>query len=154
VSLRWIERLSAEHDWVERAEAWDAHVERLAREDQLTQILDMRRRHAVIANVAMTKAVERLRDIDAAGLTVRETVLLLDLAVKVERLARGEPTQIVDGTTTNTTNSQAVPEDRARVLRALASNPDTALELAEFAARIDEALESEAADADTDAALG
>jgi hypothetical protein len=84
------------HDWIDRARAYDAWLDREATLDQVQHVKDMRRRHAVLGQLAVQKAGEKIRAIDAMKLTVREAAVLLEMGVKIERLARGEASDVVD----------------------------------------------------------
>jgi hypothetical protein len=90
--LRQLKTWSAEFQWVNRAHAWDVHLDDETRYEQVEAVKEMRRRHAAVANMALAKAAERLREMTSKEMTVRDAASLLDLAVKVERLARGEAT--------------------------------------------------------------
>jgi hypothetical protein len=81
---------SATHRWQERCAAWDRHEADRVADETRQAIVDMNKRHAAIANAALNKAVENLTALDASTLTPRDLVAMIDLAVKVERLARGE----------------------------------------------------------------
>ena len=92
--------LSARWEWVERARAYDDHVERQARVEQERERRDMARRNAKIAvlgqNVVVKGIEKLLADIGQGNRNPTPSDLgpLLDVAVRVERLARGEPTEI------------------------------------------------------------
>jgi hypothetical protein len=127
-----LQEWSARYDWVDRAGAWDTQLDRERQAEQIDELRQMQRRHTVLATQMMQKAIEKIRNIDAERLTVREAVLLADLSVKVERQARGEPTVLVN-------HSGDVSIDApsgASILRALKDAPD----LLDFAERLDAAL--------------
>mgnify|MGYP001583717934 CR=1 FL=1 len=92
-NLRLIHRWSARWSWVDRAEAYDDHMDRLHRKQQEKERLDMLRRHAGVALAFMGKAVEGLKEIKAEELSNMDRARWVDLAVRVERLSRGEPTE-------------------------------------------------------------
>jgi hypothetical protein len=54
----------------------------------------MTRRQATIGQLMLARAAERLRTLDPQTLTVTEAVKLIDVGSRLERLARGEPTDI------------------------------------------------------------
>lgn len=89
-----VARWSTTFHWVKRSAAWDAHVDREARLDQIEAAKAMRERHASIATLALSKAVERLRAATAAELTLDQVARFIETAVRVERQARGEPDQV------------------------------------------------------------
>jgi hypothetical protein len=78
-------------NWRQRASAWDAEQDRVGREAQLQEIIEMRRRHAEEAMLLQTVALEKLRAIDPDSLTANQTLDYLVEAAKLERLSRGEP---------------------------------------------------------------
>jgi len=55
-SLDHLKKLSAKNNWVERAAAYDAYLEELAREQNEAEILKMRKNHALLASQMITKA--------------------------------------------------------------------------------------------------
>jgi hypothetical protein len=93
--LRQIQTWSAKYDWGERAGAYTRHLDRIARVQRVEELRQMNERHAAVANLAMSKAAERLRGVSAESLTVRDATVLMDIAGKMERLARGGATEIM-----------------------------------------------------------
>ncbi|MCL6611189.1 MAG: hypothetical protein K6T66_06590 [Peptococcaceae bacterium] len=85
---------SSKYNWVARCQAYDDYIERRKREEKERAILEMAERHARLAVAFQQKVVERLRELNPAELEPRDLSKWLDIAVKVERLARGEPTEI------------------------------------------------------------
>lgn len=94
-SHRYLANLSSAHDWPYRAAAWDRHEHDLLVEANRQDIIEMRARHAQIAYDALDKVAERLTNIDASTMTVRDMMFMFDLAVKVERMSRGDTTSSV-----------------------------------------------------------
>jgi len=94
-SHRYLANLSSAHDWPYRAAAWDRHENDLLVEANRQNIIEMRARHAQIAYDAIDKVAERLTNIDASTMTVRDMMFMFDLAVKVERLSRCDTTSSV-----------------------------------------------------------
>ena len=86
-----------------RALAWDGEQDRLLRLALIEERVEMGRRQARIARVAMSKIVQWLMELDPSTLTPVSAARWLEVAVKVERLALGEPDRLsvtVDGDTT------------------------------------------------------
>jgi hypothetical protein len=81
-------------DWRARAAAWDAEQDRLVRQAQLQEILDMRKRHAQEAMLLQQVATQRLRALDPQTLTPWQSLQFISEATKIERLSRGEPESI------------------------------------------------------------
>ena len=88
---RWAQR----YNWQARARAWDQESERIKQAEQHAAIQEMAERHAKEALMIQNKAVERLRQLRPEELGARETLAYLVEAAKLERLARGEPTERV-----------------------------------------------------------
>ena len=124
VSRTLIAGWSAEHEWVRRAEAYDDFLDRERRAAELEAMKEMTKRHvdlgralASASAVELRKLLEEVQEIriengrpvlDAKGnpklvgrkLRPKEIRELAELGTKIERLARGEPTEISKGETT------------------------------------------------------
>ena len=85
----WASRWS----WAARVEAWDQDLEQVKRSKLIEAIEEMADRHIKEAMMLQNKAVERLRQLRPEELKPRETLDYLIEAAKLERLARGEPTE-------------------------------------------------------------
>lgn len=106
-------RWSTNHNWIERAKAWDIEQDRVRREAQLEEVEKMSRRHArhsqaigfalVQPVLAVIKRVEELRgrleesDIVELFEQVPGIAYAYPQIARLERLARGEPTSIASG---------------------------------------------------------
>lgn len=88
-----LEAISAKNRWVERAEAYDADVERKIREKNEAEILKMRERHAMLATQMLKKATIRLLALRDGELDPADLIRMIDTGVKIERLSRGEATE-------------------------------------------------------------
>jgi hypothetical protein len=82
-----VSKWSTRFNWVARARAFDGAQDQPTSDEAVTA---MRKRHIAIAQLALGKATERLRDLVPSSLSVREAVALLETAVKIERLTREE----------------------------------------------------------------
>lgn len=123
---------SAEHDWVDRAGAWDGYLDRERQAELVEEAKAMHRRHAAIATQMMGKALERIRNIDSSKLTVREAVMLVDLGARMERTARGQAelnVRVTGGIEVNGPTGSSI-------LKALRAAPS----LMDFAEELDAAL--------------
>lgn len=87
--------LSAKHDWVARAAAYDDHMDELVRAKLEKQRLDMAERQADVARAMIEKARERIKNIDLEDMSPQDVARWVDVATKTERLALGEPTDNV-----------------------------------------------------------
>jgi len=85
---------SKRHEWQRRVGYWDANQERLRTEQSNQVIADMNRRHAHIGMLGQQKGLAKLQSLLGTEITVNEATRLLDIATKIERVARGEPVTI------------------------------------------------------------
>jgi hypothetical protein len=88
---RWAQRWN----WNARVGAWDQELERVKWSKQVEASAEMAERHAKEALLLQNKAIERLRLLQPQELGPREILSYLIEAAKLERLARGEPTERV-----------------------------------------------------------
>lgn len=95
--------------WVERAAAWDMHIDRARIAATETYQIEMAARHAELAQNMLGKLAVRLEKVNLAQLGPKEIASWLEVGVKVERLSRGLRTGDPDGSpgsiTNNTTNN-------------------------------------------------
>ncbi len=92
--IRWLHTWSSKYDWVTRAQAYDDYIERKKREEKEKAILEMAERHAKLAMAFQQRIAQRLQEIDPAELSPADMARWLDIATRLERLSRGEPTEI------------------------------------------------------------
>ncbi len=92
-----IRKFSSRHSWTTRVEAWDRFQDEARLSANIEAQRDMVVRHARLGQLAQSKALERLQQMDSKLLTPTQMVQLLDLGIKVERLSRGAPTEHVAG---------------------------------------------------------
>ncbi|MGE5528077.1 MAG: hypothetical protein ACM3X6_02915 [Patescibacteria group bacterium] len=90
-----LQRWSSAFSWVERVEAWDRHIARQEQEAQLKARLDMAARHAKAAMALMHKALQKLAKMKPEELEPGDVARFIDTAVKIERVACGEPADII-----------------------------------------------------------
>lgn len=91
-----IEVWSVKWNWVARCEAWDDFQDRLARERQTEEIQAMRDRQAKLGVAMQSVAGLGLQEFAPSEATGHEIVRLAAEGTKIERLARGEVTEIVE----------------------------------------------------------
>jgi hypothetical protein len=77
--------------WVERADAWDQHLDAQARQAQETARREMAERQAREARALQAKAVQRLQALRPEELGPADVLRYFIEAAKLERLALGEP---------------------------------------------------------------
>lgn len=93
--------------WKERATAWDDEQVRLAREAEKEELAARRREWIEQATELQWKGRERLKNMDGGDLTPKEVLEYLREGVKLEMLARGQPTDITRADVNNVTDQIA-----------------------------------------------
>lgn len=95
---------SFKYEWVERATAYDAHLDEIRRsgkEDEIRELAaqnsheidKMNIRHALEAQLLQNKAIEKLESLNIEDMKPHDIVKFYDTAVKIERLSRGVSTE-------------------------------------------------------------
>lgn len=95
-SIQNLKQLCAAHDWVERAQVYDDFLNAEKRAAQEEELRKMAERQAQEAEIIQRKVVQAIVAKGVDEITAAECAKLFDVAVKVERLARGAPTEKVD----------------------------------------------------------
>jgi hypothetical protein len=85
-----LKRWSARWEWQNRCAAWDAELDRLAREESKKELLKMRGRHAQIGSALIAKAARALMAIGDGDVSAADIARMADTGAKLERLARGD----------------------------------------------------------------
>jgi len=131
-SVARLKVLSRKWNWVERCQKYDDYLEHQDRLRQEKERHQMRERHAKIAVLGQNIAVKGLEKLlarvqeDEKAVAPADLTRLFDTSVKVERLSRGEPTEIEKSEHTGSLDIEAkyramTPEDRraemVRILR-------------------------------------
>ena len=96
-SVTLIKRWSREKNWVERSRAWDNEQDRVTREALQRGVVNMHKKHVTMAEALFIKAAKALKNIEVEEMDMLDIVKAVDLAVKIERLSRGEATERTDG---------------------------------------------------------
>ena len=97
---RQLNRWSSRWRWVERCQQYDDYLEYQLRAQQEKERREMSKRHAKIAMLGQNILVKGMEELLAKvqsgehNLAPAELARLMDVSVKVERLARGESTDI------------------------------------------------------------
>lgn len=89
-------RWSSEHNWVDRARAWEDEQDRILRNEQIEDIKKMRKRHADIAVEMLAKALEGLKNLDPEELNAVSIGRLVEVASKLEQKSRGDTTDAIE----------------------------------------------------------
>ena len=90
-STTYIERLSAQWKWVDRASAWDEERDRRRQVRLLNHAEELERRHLEIASAALLKIGQRLADLAPADIKVEHIPRLLEAVLRVQEVVLGEP---------------------------------------------------------------
>jgi hypothetical protein len=112
-----LERWSVKYGWVKRAQAWDDFQDKVAQEAALTQIEEMRKRHIQQSVALQTKALQRLQSLDPRELSASNVLGFIAEAIKIERMARGEPETILE-------ERRKLSHDDAKIISELAADPE------------------------------
>jgi hypothetical protein len=91
---RQLDKWSRTFRWVERAKAWDQHLDAEARRAQEEARREMVERHVKEARTLQGKALERLRSLRPEELGPADLLRYFVEATKLERLALGEPDSV------------------------------------------------------------
>jgi hypothetical protein len=97
-----LEKWSAKHDWVARAEAWDQELDRHRTDAAAAEVEEMRRRHIQTAQGMQGLGVQELAKLvakseaspNAPAMTPEQTRWFLKDGTAMERLSLGEPTEV------------------------------------------------------------
>lgn len=84
---------SVKWNWQHRAEEYDKYTDRKNREANEAAIRKMNQEHALLAQQMLRKATRRLLGLPDDDISASDLVRMVDVAVKVERLSRGESTE-------------------------------------------------------------
>lgn len=94
--LRQIKLWSSIHEWQNRALAYTSHLDKLSRIEHGERVRSMHKRQAANASTVAGKAMEKLRTVDASRLTVNEALKMFVEATRIERMARGQSSEIIE----------------------------------------------------------
>jgi hypothetical protein len=110
---------ATEWSWAARVTAYDRDQDRQWRAAQDKQRKDMAIRHAAMAGAALSKVAARLAALNPDDLSPSELIRWLEVAVKVERQARGEPDQKIEvGGSIRDSVAELSPTERREALLA------------------------------------
>jgi len=118
--VRQLNRWSSRWRWVERCQSYDDHLQlqdRLRKEKERKDMLTRQWKIAVLGQNLVVKGIEKLlADVEQGkrDLSASDASRLLDVAVKIERLSRGEPTEISELGGSDEHPIKVNLEDRAR----------------------------------------
>jgi len=93
--IKYLQIWSSRYSWVDRATAYDDYLAQIKAEAQERGIIEMAERQAQGGMDMQGKGIRRIRHTPSGALEVRDAIRLVDVGAKIERTARGEPTEIV-----------------------------------------------------------
>lgn len=85
IAPRTVARWSKDHDWKDRASAWDDEVHRLSDAQRLESIRSMHDLHARTGRVILTKALAALSQVAPEDIPPYAAARLLELGARLER---------------------------------------------------------------------
>jgi hypothetical protein len=98
-----LHRWSSRWQWVERAACWDDELDKKARQEQISSVKAMYRKHARIAEGMLGVAtseinamLEKVRQKAPLGLEHADLIRLIRVATALERISLGEPITILE----------------------------------------------------------
>ena len=97
-NLTTIAEWSSKYDWVNRCAAWDAEVDRVARQKQLKDIATMREKQRKNAQTMQEKGMAFLESLAAeeALPALKDIVQLLKLGMEQERICAGDVGEVIE----------------------------------------------------------
>jgi len=102
----WGEQLCSAKNWVERRDLWAEYQGKLIVEELARGIPKMRKIHADLSTSILLKATKGLQALNEQEMSARDIAILVDTAMKNERLSRGEPTELTEGKTETNINGR------------------------------------------------
>jgi len=79
--------------WQDRIRAWDNHLNGIYQAEREKAQKEMAKNHIKLAKGVQAKVAQRLQSLQPQDISAGEMGRLLDVAVKIERLASGVPTE-------------------------------------------------------------
>src|SRR4051794_39217935 len=124
-----IKRWSSQHNWVERAQAFDNEMDKRTILENAQLRKQMVKDHAEVSRQLLHKVKVAIEHIKPEALSPYEIAKLLEIAVKIERLSRGESTEISEishsGEVTEKVNEQDIfkrVDQYAEIYKQMAEN--------------------------------
>ena len=97
-SITIISRWSSRWNWVARTMEWDQELDRRNIEAQIEAKKEMAERHIKVSMMFQQKIIERLRSLNPDSLSPSDLARWFEVAVRIEQLNRGEPTERTEQT--------------------------------------------------------
>lgn len=100
IQLSAIATLSSKYSWQDRASAWDCHLDTISQQNEIDDIIAMKKRQISLALKAqklaeqgLEKLVKQMEADDISQIRTMDLSKLLDTGCRLERLNRDEPEQ-------------------------------------------------------------
>lgn len=90
IAYSTIRDIASMNRWVQRAAVYDEYLEGVARKELEYGRVEARKRHIGMATSMLEKAAEALEDVDMAEASMKDIAYMVDIAVRIERLSRGD----------------------------------------------------------------
>ncbi|WP_432001613.1 hypothetical protein [Streptomyces sioyaensis] len=90
-----VRKTSAEFRWLERAEAYDRHLDKLYEAMWLEERRKAAEADAKILGAAIGKVAQRLPSLNAQEMSASDVIRLMDVAMRHRRVLFGDPTDTV-----------------------------------------------------------
>jgi hypothetical protein len=108
-SRQTIEQTALRYDWQERLAAWQTEHTRKRSRDLQYVLETMAERHVGIALKAQEKLIDAIDALDFTQMTAGDVARWLEMVIKLERMALGEPDTILGGSV-----NHAVPPEPSK----------------------------------------
>lgn len=95
-SLTTVGEWSAKHKWVDRVAEWDAEQDRIARQEHLAAVKEMRKRHADLGKGMLLKAARALNRMKEEDIKPGDVSRMIEVATKLERISRGDVGEVIE----------------------------------------------------------
>ncbi len=103
VQLSAIATLSSKYSWQERASAWDRNLDTISQQNEIDEIIAMKKRQISLALKAqrlaeqgLEKVIKQIEADDVSQIRTMDLSKLLDTGCRLERLNRDEPEQSLE----------------------------------------------------------
>ncbi len=121
---RWLQTWCSHYQWVARVQAYDDHLAAVRAEAQEYAIVEMADRQAREGMALQTIGIKRFVDKDgkvkegvASEMEDKDAIRAINVGVKIERTARGEPTEIVKGDYTVRPAKELTDDELAEIIQ-------------------------------------
>lgn len=118
IPIHTVRNYATLYRWSDRVKAWDRYVDKETQQAEIRAVAEMRVRHVQVSQTIQDTALTllaRLAESEDAKITPKQAAEMLDLGVKMERIARGEP----DSKSEVTSTVRQLPQDTVDKIKAI-----------------------------------